>query len=207
MQRRRIGIDGYNLAMPNGTGIATYGLVLAQTLAAAGHGVEGVFGVDPGREPAIRETVFFDNLARTEPPARTRRQHKWWRRGIVAQALRPLPAITTVDVPLTDRVEKAAFADRLPAFDRIATRADLFEIAHRRFALTGRLLTLRMPDPPEIMHWTYPVPVRLAGARNVYTLHDLVPLKLPYTTLDAKRFYHAMVGACVREAAQICTVS
>jgi putative transcriptional regulator len=43
------------------------------------------------------------------------------------------------------------------------------------------------------MHWTYPVPLRMAGSRNVYTLHDLVPLKLPHTTLDDKRHYHRLI--------------
>jgi glycosyltransferase involved in cell wall biosynthesis len=57
------------------------------------------------------------------------------------------------------------------------------------------------------MHWTYPVPVEVEGALNIYTLHDLVPLKLPYTTLDVKRSYAAVVNACVKRAAHICTVS
>jgi glycosyltransferase involved in cell wall biosynthesis len=206
VERLRIGIDGYNLALPNGTGVATYGTVLGRTLAAAGHRIEGVFGIDPGREPAIAETQFFDALARAEPRRRTRLQFSARWLNLRAQALRP-GGLVASEVPLTDRVEKAAFADRLPPFERIVTRAGLFDIAHRRFVLTGRMLTLRLPDPPAIMHWTYPVPVRLAGARNIYTLHDLVPLKLPYTTLDAKRIYHALVGACVAEAAQICTVS
>ena len=30
------------------------------------------------------------------------------------------------------------------------------------------------------------MPVRVKGAKNIYTLHDLVPLRLPYTTLDNK---------------------
>ena len=44
----RIGIDGYNLAIPNGTGVATYGFSLTKAVAAMGHAPEGVFGIDPG---------------------------------------------------------------------------------------------------------------------------------------------------------------
>jgi glycosyltransferase involved in cell wall biosynthesis len=87
------------------------------------------------------------------------------------------------------------------------TSADLFEIAHRHFRLYGRFLPLRMANPPQIMHWTYPVPVELVGSRNIYTLHDIVPLKLPFTTLDAKRHYHALLSRCIARAAHICTVS
>ena len=57
------------------------------------------------------------------------------------------------------------------------------------------------------MHWTYPVPVKLAGARNLYTMHDMVPLRLPYTTLDVKKNYHGLVERCAREADHLCTVS
>jgi glycosyltransferase involved in cell wall biosynthesis len=64
-----------------------------------------------------------------------------------------------------------------------------------------------MPNPPAIMHWTYPLPVIVAGARNIYTMHDLVPLRLPYTTLDHKEHYAALIRACASRADQICTVS
>jgi glycosyltransferase involved in cell wall biosynthesis len=57
------------------------------------------------------------------------------------------------------------------------------------------------------MHWTYPLPVRIAGARNVYTLHDLVPLRLPYTTLDNKRNYLRLCRRLVQQADHIVTVS
>ncbi|KSV69040.1 hypothetical protein N182_32845 [Sinorhizobium sp. GL2] len=56
-------------------------------------------------------------------------------------------------------------------------------------------------------HWTYPVPVHLNRAANIYTLHDLVPLKLPETTLDNKRAYHAMIRKITQTADLIVTVS
>jgi hypothetical protein len=34
--------------------------------------------------------------------------------------------------------------------------------------------------------------LELKNAANVYTLHDLVPLRLPYTTLDNKRYYYRL---------------
>ncbi len=66
---------------------------------------------------------------------------------------------------------------------------------------------MRLPDPPEIAHWTYPLPVRLVGAKNIYTLHDLVPLRLPFASLDNKRNYYKLIRTCVRKGDHICTVS
>ncbi len=199
-----VGIDGYNLALPNGTGVATYGHVLADVLRGGGHHVTGVFGVDAGRDPAMREVLFYDRLGHVPPTPHLRRKRS---RRILRAALRPFHARQAADVPRTGRVETANLVERLPVFDRLASSADLFEIAHRHFNLYGRFLRLRMPVPPAVMHWTYPLPIRLDGAANVYTLHDLVPLRLPYTTLDAKRAYRDLLAACCRDAAHICTVS
>ena len=57
------------------------------------------------------------------------------------------------------------------------------------------------------MHWTYPMPLRIGGIPNLYTLHDLVPLRLPYTTLDNKRQYLKMVRKIAQTADHIVTVS
>lgn len=207
MDRLTIGIDGYNLAIPNGTGVATYGLTLAATLKAAGHGIEGVFGIDVGHDPALREVLFFDHFAHGEPAVKTDKRILRDRRRLFRESAWPWQTRRAVEVPLTARVERAAFAGRLPDFDRIVSSARLFQIAHRHFHVYKRFIRLRMENLPPIMHWTYPVPIELAGARNVYTLHDLVPLRLPYTTLDAKQGYRDLVGACVARAAHICTVS
>jgi glycosyltransferase involved in cell wall biosynthesis len=204
MNRFRIGIDGYNLALPNGTGVATYGFVLVETLRSAGHDVTGIFGVDAGRSADMREILFYDRLGQVPATPHLRRKRS---RRITRAALRPFQARRADAVPQTARVEITNLAERLPGFDRLTTSPDLFEIAHRHFLYYGRFLRLRMEAPPAIMHWTYPLPIELEGAANIYTFHDLVPLRLPYTTLDAKPAYRALLAACVARAAHICTVS
>ena len=203
MIRLTIGIDGFNLAMPRGTGVATYGFGLAQTVRDLGHETLGLFGIDVGAKADMREVLFFDRIGKERAPE-TRKQHK---RRMRHEWFRSLLPAHGVDVPMTGAVEKQSFADRLPAFDRIVSSAGLFDIADKRLRRTGSFLTLRIPNPPAIMHWTYPIPVRLEGARNIYTLHDLVPLKLPYTTLDHKHVYHRLIELCVTQGDHVCTVS
>ena len=174
--------------------------MLAQTLRGMGHEVSGVFGLDVGRDPAAREAQFYDRLVRTPPPRRRRRI------GRLIDDLGMMFGSTALEVPAGQAIT-TAFEDRLPKFDRLVSSARLFDRAHAYFRLTGRVATLRMKDPPAIMHWTYPVPVRLAGARNIYTIHDVVPLRLPFTTLDDKQGYRRLIEACAREAQHICTVS
>lgn len=194
----RIAIDGYNFALPNGTGISTYGMMLARTLHSMGHEVDGVFGLDVAGPVAHRETLFYDRLARP-----TRRPRKVKR---LLATLRMATGATSFRVP-PGGVEARSLEHRIPRFDRLWSSPDLFERAQDYFRLTGRFTEVQMESPPDIMHWTYPVPVRVKGARNIYTLHDLVPLRLPFATLDEKRQYRALVMGCVARGDHICTVS
>jgi glycosyltransferase involved in cell wall biosynthesis len=198
----RIGVDGYNLAMASGTGVATYGVELAAEIARLGHQVEGVFGLKISPDETRRETQFFDGLQRPVDPLR--KVSRWARRIEFARAFGHTPVRR---VPLTSRVEKRAFGTSWPAFNALWSGENLFDRAYLRFHHTRRFTKVRLPDPPAVMHWTYPVPIEIVGSRNVYTFHDLVPLKLPYATLDDKNDYAGIVEQCVRHAAHICTVS
>lgn len=197
----RIGIDGYNLAMANGTGIATYSLMLAKTVQSMQHQVDGIFGLDVTGPADQRETLFYDRLAR--PADRGIRRKRLAR---ILSTLGTARGLDALPVP-SGTVDTRALAGRIGAFDTLWSSAHLFERAHAYFRATGRFARLRMESPPDIMHWTYPVPVVLEGARNIYTLHDMVPLRLPFATLDDKRFYRALVAGCVARADAICTVS
>ncbi|WP_196221730.1 glycosyltransferase family 4 protein [Sphingobium sp. CAP-1] len=53
---------------------------------------------------------------------------------------------------------------------------DLFREAYLHFKFRGRLLPVRCPGEPGVMHWTYPLPLYLEGWRNIYTVHDIIPL-------------------------------
>ncbi len=196
----RIGIDGYNLAIPNGTGVATYGASLATVLAEMGHTVEGVFGIDPGPKLQTREALFFERFGRGHNRGDLVRLVA--RSTIVNHFRRNL-----IQVPLTSHVDKLGFGSRWPDFSALWTSPILFEAAHARFRAFRRFTTVSVPDPPAVMHWTYPVPLRMAGSRNVYTLHDLVPLKLPQTTLDDKSYYERLISRILRDADHVATVS
>lgn len=197
-----IGIDGYNLTLPHGTGIATYGNAVAEAVRGLGLGLDGIFGVPVGRDPRIREINFYEAIGRGMP---ARKSPSWLRPAIDRWALlKGLPLYAVEDRGV---VERRGFQERFPSFDRVYSAALLFERADSYFKRTKRFLTIELENPPAIMHWTYPVPVRLAGTRNIYTLHDLVPLKLPFATLDTKRIYHRLIEHCVQHGSHIVTVS
>ncbi|AMK18967.1 glycosyltransferase family 4 protein [Sphingobium sp. MI1205] len=201
-RRLRIAVDGYNFAMPKGTGVATYGFTLARMLKEMGHQVEGIFGLDVGETPEMRETMLYDLVGRERTETR-----KLARKRVRKEKLRAFMRQRLLEVPVTDQVLKEGLSDRIPSFDRIWSSASLFEAANWHFRYFKTFLKIELPQPPDVMHWTYPIPVHLMGSKNIYTLHDIVPLKMPYLTLDDKEFYYSLVKNCVNSGAGICTVS
>jgi glycosyltransferase involved in cell wall biosynthesis len=200
-----IGLDGFNMAMPRGTGVATYGRELSRTLGSMGHGVDVLFGMAIGaRTPELlREILFFDSLDQEKSPPAPMPMSSRWLREVVSG---PLGLVAT-EVPITGRVVADALAARMPHHDRVLNAPNLFDVANRYFRRTKRFLRVRVSNPPQVMHWTYPLPILLEGTRNIYTMHDLVPLRLPYSTLDNKRAYLRLIRGCLRWGDHVCTVS
>jgi glycosyltransferase involved in cell wall biosynthesis len=84
---------------------------------------------------------------------------------------------------------------------------DLYRLAQRRFTATGTLLELTLPDPPAIVHWSHPMPIHVAGAANLYTVHDLIPITDPDLTGIVERRYRRLLARLSAVAAQFVTVS
>lgn len=188
--------------MPQGTGVATYGAALGQAVRSLGVSLDGLFGVPVGTEERLREVLFFEALERGYVRPRGSATWRWLKTW--TEPLRHFPVVPVSESALVDR---SYFVDRLPAFDRILSSPYLFERAERHFIRTRRFLRIAVDDPPALMHWTYPVPITLSGCPNIYTLHDLVPLRLPHATLDRKRYYYRLVKRLASDADHLCTVS
>ncbi|NVN45139.1 glycosyltransferase family 4 protein [Asaia siamensis] len=201
----RIGIDGFNLGLEKGTGVATYARTLSQALSNMGHEVDVFYGLQiPAKSnPDLREVRFFDRLGASQDAKSPKLFSKRWLRERKADLL-PQRA---VEVCISNRVDARSLAAHLPTFNRIFNADNLFNRAARHFRHTGKFTSVRMKSPPDIMHWTYPMPIEIVGAKNIYTLHDVVPLRLPHTTLDDTGYYFRLLKNISVRAHGICTVS
>ncbi len=194
--------DGLNLSLRTGTGIATYTRNLTRAARANGHRVSIAYALqDPvPADPILREVVLFEDRAR--PLRKVER----WRNGAKAQ-LGLYGRLRLHPVNPSGTVETAALAERLPDYDDLQAGEQIFERARLHFAARGSLADLRPEAAPDVAHFTFPTPLRVPKAANLYTIHDLVPMRLPYTTLDSKRFFHGLHTAIARTADHIVTVS
>ncbi len=84
---------------------------------------------------------------------------------------------------------------------------DVFALAQARFARTGDVLRLQTPGPPGVIHWTYPVAARIEGWRNLYTVHDVIPLTHPEWTHSDAAGLRARLAAVLPHADAVVTVS
>lgn len=194
----KIMIDGMNLALDQGTGVATYARNLASCVRRLGFGLTTLYGKPaPLRgDPVLREAMLVDDAPQRRSAAR-------W----TADLARSLAPVAPTAVPETGHVLREQRRLQFPPCDATWNWPHLFHTANARFLTTGRLLEVVAPEPVDVAHWTYPVPIRVRGAKNVYTFHDLVPLKLPYATLDRKKRYWRLVSTLARQADHLVTVS
>jgi glycosyltransferase involved in cell wall biosynthesis len=180
-----------------GTGITTYAKGLVRAARNIGYDVDGLWGVDKAldrHDDALNELLAFD-----APPQKA--LGDLWGDGLRALGFaRPhqLRRGGLVTGPATAPFE---------VFRNIFVATRLLEGSRAHFGIFNRLVSLQLAAPPSIFHATFPVPLRVKGASNVYTIHDLVPLRLPYATLDNKKFTYRLLKKLAETADHIITVS
>jgi glycosyltransferase involved in cell wall biosynthesis len=200
---RRIYFDGLNLSLARGTGIATYTRLLANIVRELGYEVGVVYSSHnrPSKNPLLREISFFDYRDDDKIPV----ARQVWD-AVVDQVHYPL-GIKPNSLDLSGLVVTDQFASRLPSRANLFVARNLFINSRIYFSWSGRFTELTFDTPPDILHCTYQLPVRAKSACNIYTIHDLVPLRLPFTTLDNKRQTYRMLRKIGAEADHIVTVS
>ncbi len=200
---RRIYFDGLNLSLERGTGIATYTRKLAQIVRDLGFEVGVVYSSPrrPARNPRRREISFLN----TRGAAPVAYPKKVW--DTICDQVRCPFGVAPSAVDLTGTIITGELQERLPRHDHLFVARNLFANARRYFSWSGRFIELNFDTAPDILHCTYQLPLRAKRARNVYTIHDLVPLRLPYATLDNKRQTYGLLRKIAAEADHIVTVS
>ncbi|WP_211095230.1 glycosyltransferase family 4 protein [Sphingomonas olei] len=199
---KNILIDGYNLGLEKGTGVATYARNLSYEIGHLGYRTSVLYGnrAAPSRQPLMREIAFFDsNVGERNRSLEIIEQ---FHRALLG----PLGHVAA-EVPITGKVIARQYSARMPHYDTLYNATDVFKRSQSAFKLWGEVSNVRLPVRPDLVHWTYPIPLRVKKTTNIYTLHDLVPLRLPYATLDHKRRYFNLLKKLDRTADHFVTVS
>ncbi len=195
--------DGHNLTLANSTGIGTYARTLAATAAKVGFKPEILLGGNASidrRDPQLSEIGLFDALTALKPSPRVRSE-----RLLARLCGKPL-GIRPAEFSRVGAVFKSS-ASSLDGFDRMHVASSLFEVSRSHFFRYGARADVKLSQPVSLFHMTFPTPLMTKGCPNIYTIHDIVPLRLPQTTLDNKKYFLQLVRHLCLKADHIVTVS
>ncbi|HTV33974.1 MAG TPA: glycosyltransferase family 1 protein [Methylocella sp.] len=191
----------FNLTTPSPAGIATYARNLTVAARQLGYSIDGLFHTYlrlSKKDKVLAEVSFFD-VRNKKPSFIIKYGELIWRELIGA----PL-GLRAVALPRSGIVVDSSFLDAYQ--NAFATRL-FMDISRCHFKRYGVSAICHVPVTPTVFHTTQPIPLRVPKAVNIYTIHDIVPLRLPHTTLDDKKFYLNMVRHLGKTADHIITVS
>ncbi len=194
--------DQSETAYRMGTGIATYARNLAAAARQAGFRADALVSADVRIDPAdpiLSQVRLYDTPAAPRLP---------WLEPVTSAVKGVCRAPFGYRPGVLERGDTVVrdTAEAVP-FDRTYVARRLFNAARVHFHVYGRLAQVRLPTAPALFHATHPLPVRVAGCANIVTIHDLVPLRLPYMTLDNKRYFYRLIRKHLAAADHIVTVS
>jgi glycosyltransferase involved in cell wall biosynthesis len=195
-------LDGRDAYRKGGTGIATYARILGTLARKLGFRTQQVVSSEYplDKKDAVLNEIRFHELP-AERLSISQLLRVGWRCSLGGFAdVRPSKVLRTGAVVDPTPESKAAFETTFASFK-------LFLVGEALYRVHGRRAVMRFERTPEIFHATFPMPLQVRGAANIYTIHDIIPIRLPYTTLTNKKFFYNLTREICAKADHIVTVS
>ena len=185
-------LDAYNLSLPKGTGIASYTRSLLDNNRRLGFENHVLFGPSSARQndPFANEMALID----VPRPGVGGGRFRAWARTLTSGL-----GVTAHPVKRTGKVVWPAAA-QAATIDHMWAGQSIFARAIRSYHRYGAMTPVRFDQSdapvPDIMHWTSTLPLYCSNAPNIYTIHDLIPIKLPYAAGGSKT---TLLNLCKKE--------
>ena len=207
MTKKTVLVDGFNLGLKKGSGIKTYGMTLLDAYQKLGYEVGVLLDnhYANSKDDLLNEVNLFDQ-DEIKPKI-----------TLSSGLFRYLRAITYVlrkrrgsmIVPKVVEPDPENYLSKVGGkkYHYIENISDVYNVANRWFALTHKITSLKLHKKPDIFHLTTPWPIKVKGVKTVVTIHDLIPLKIPFTTLDLKNHFYHLFKWAARSADLILAVS
>lgn len=198
MSKPNILVDSFNLGLQHGSGIKTYGATLLDAYKLLDYQI-GIFADNKfvqGKNPILDEVMFFDQQFHLP---KLRFNSRFWDNYRDVSQLWKSKSVTSFPLKITNPninnyLSKAASEGK---YSYICNAFDAFHSANRFYSVFKRPVSFKLKNTPDIWHMTTPLPIKIKGAKTVVTIHDLIPLKVPFTTLDVKNnFYNLFKWVC-----------
>jgi glycosyltransferase involved in cell wall biosynthesis len=207
-------IDGYNLQMPNGTGIKTYTLSLVHALQYLDFKAFVLTSLQDSSDPLLAAVLFADERSREEidwtggssVSSYVKNTFKFVKHTATLWWQKPRSLSFSGQVIF----ENSSLQGLLQP-DQVLNLEGAYDTARLIHRLFNQQTTIRCGIPIDIWHRTYPLlPLKVHLRRpkaNVVTICDVIPLKLPYLTRDRKHEYYRTLKTVLKDKPFITTIS
>ncbi|MCX7552953.1 glycosyltransferase family 1 protein [Marinicella sp. S1101] len=203
----KILVDGFNLGLKKGSGIKTYGMTLLDAYELLGHDVGVLLDNQyvSGKDALIDEVTLFDQ-EEVRPQSMFNYQ---WLRNLKAISYLFRKRKGNLVVPKITEPDPENYLSHVGGvkYNYIENIGDVFHIANRLFAATKKITNIKPKNNIDVFHLTTPWPLKVHGAKTVVTIHDLIPLKVPFTTLDLKEHFYQLFKWAAESSDLILSVS
>lgn len=201
LEGAKVLVDGYNLQLKKGTGIKTYGLSLIEALKEMGATVDVLLSRGGYRSnQVLDEVIFFDNQA-------SRQNALTLLKGVTKSLAGPLYPAKRRKSFTGYVVKRGQFSDDFLQYATSFNYPQCYDLANGLYNKLKFTMDLSTSEKIDIWHATYPLPIRIRGAKKITTVHDMIPLRLPYATLDDKENFYFKVRDALKDSAVTITVS
>ncbi len=203
-QKPTILIECENLTLAAGTGIATYARNLALTAGQAGFTAAGLCSVNAElseQATDLEEIALFDARKVSDFQPKTLLDR------VISHARADAKGVHPVEIRLPGIVVPPNGRPLFQEFSKVFGVQGLIDRGRRHFSRYNRPLPVHPVPGIDAFHTTHIVPLLMPNVPNICTIHDIIPLRLPYTTLDNKNYFYNLVRALVEKVDHIVTVS
>lgn len=198
-------IDGYNLQLTTGTGIKTYGLSLMKALKQMGASVDVLLSRNASKaNPILDEVLFFDNQINPRSFVLDLLDVS---KGLAKTSLGPLYQAKRRKQPSNFVVKQGKYSDEFLQYAQSFNLPRCYDVANVLYKKLRFTSNLYVSEKMDVWHATYPLPITIRGAKKITTIHDLIPLRLPYATLDDKENFYYKIEDAIKDSDVIIAVS
>lgn len=195
-------VDGYNIELPTGTGLKTYGITLIKALDCLGAHVDILTSKDAYKELKFNQVLFSETL-----------NNHFKKIKLITSLIRAASGFfykaekTTINGPVIKSELTDSFLNSIGDSIGLFNLPSCYNIANFLYRSFGVSTRITVPKKIEVWHATYPLPIKIRGAKKITTIADLIPLKLPHTTLNNKETYYKNIKESIKASAIIITIS
>lgn len=207
----RVLVDAYNLYSKNGTGISKYTKELCRVLNFLNHDVFLQFGVPQSYNELLTKEIVFQKLYLEYDDKREEARDFFNIERKIKKLLTLTSCINFIErntfFPITEN-DKKIFDDRIKYINGVYNKSGIHIKSEILFNIFKKFINIKnSKNHIDIYHKPYQVPCFSKHAKNITTIHDLIPLKIPYsTTMDIKKFYE-LTNKTIKKSDKIITIS